>query len=127
MFVEQNPSTYYNLMKQTLMVKRSKTKAPARVRKNPKKAVTNKEKYNKKQGQRLTKSNSLKEISAGTGIPVQVLRKIKKRGMAAYRSNPGSVRKGISGPQQWGMARVYASIRPGSKSAKADADLLQSK
>ncbi len=40
--------------------------------------------------------------------------------MGAYYSNPESVRKIVKTPQQWGIARVYASVNPMSKASKVD-------
>jgi len=94
--------------------------------------VTNKEKFNKRYGQPLNKSNSKKDISKLTGISMSILDKVYDRGLGAHRSNPQSVRslsgkkvggtslKGKMSAPQWAMARVNSFIR-GSK--KHDTDL----
>lgn len=64
-------------------------------------------------------------------VTVDMLRQVYNRGVGAYRGNPGSVRPGISGPEQWAMARVnnfLRAIRNGRfRSGKHDTDLLPSK
>lgn len=59
---------------------------------------------------------------------VSVLRKVYKRGIGAYKTNPSSVRPSVSSPQQWAMARVNSflrALRNGKyKSGKHDTDLL---
>jgi len=82
--------------------------------------LTYKQKFNKKYGQPLDKSNSLKEISDKTGYKLSGLKTIQEKGEGAYHSNPGSVRKHIKSPEEWGRARVYASVNKGSKSHKID-------
>ena len=86
--------------------------------------LTFKQKFNKKYGQPLDKSNSIEEISKKTGFKLAGLKKIYDKGVGAFKTNPESVRPGITSPEQWAMARVYASVSPGSKSGKIDKDLL---
>lgn len=88
---------------------------------------TYREKYNKKYGYKRNESHSLKEISDKTGYTIQSLKKIKLKGEGAFYSNPSSVRKHIKSPEEWGMARVYASIDPSSKSHKIDKPNLKMK
>jgi hypothetical protein len=38
-----------------------------------------------------------------------------EKGKGAYYSNPKSVRPHIKSPEEWGMARIYASIDKNSK------------
>jgi hypothetical protein len=45
------------------------------------------------------------------------------KGKGAYKSNPGSVRKSVKSPEQWGYGRIYSAVM-GGKAAKVDADLL---
>ena len=79
------------------------------------------------------KSYSLSELSKITGVSIDILREVRKRGYGAYRTQPTSVRmkdtfkKGVAAPmsmklspQQWAMARVY-SFLDGNK--KHDNDL----
>ncbi len=93
---------------------------------------TNKERFNKRYNQPLSKPNSKKDISRLTGISMSVLDKVYDRGLAAHRSNPQSVRniRGVKGgagkkmsPQQWAMARIYSFAVGGTTRRTADADL----
>jgi len=86
--------------------------------------LTFKEKFNKRYGQPLDQSNSLADISRLTGFKLAGLKKIFDKGIGAFKTNPESVRPGITSPEQWGFSRVYASVSPGSKSGKIDKDLL---
>jgi len=66
--------------------------------------------------------------ASGKRTSLSVLRKVYKRGVGAYRTNPSSVRPSVSSPQQWAMARVNSflrALRSGRyKSGKHDTDLL---
>ena len=96
---------------------------------------TNKEKFNKRYGQPLNKSNSKKDISKLTGISMSILDKVYDRGLAAHKNNPQSVRslsgkkvggkslKGKMSAQQWAMARVYSFAVGGTTRRTADRDL----
>jgi len=88
-------------------------------------ALTFKQKFNKKYNFDKDKAHSVAEISRLTGYKYKNLLKIKKKGMGAFYSNPQSVRKNVSSPDQWGFSRIYASVSPGSKSSKIDKDLLK--
>jgi len=88
---------------------------------------TYKQKYNKKYGFKLNQSHSLVDISKKTGYKLSGLRIIFNKGKGAYFSNPKSVRKNVTSPQQWAMARVYASINPSSKAYKIDKSHLKKK
>lgn len=83
--------------------------------------LTFKQKFNKKHGQPLNQSNSLKDISDLSKIKLSSVKKIFEKGKGAYYTNPQSVRKNVKSANQWAYARVYASITPGSKSSKIDA------
>jgi len=87
--------------------------------------LTYKQQFNLKYNQPKNESNSMKEISKLSGIKLSILNKIFLRGKGAYKSNPKSVRKFVTSPEQWGYARVYASINPKSRASKSDADLLK--
>ena len=89
--------------------------------------LTYKQKFNKKYKQPKDKSNTLQEISKLTGYTLKGLKGIYNKGIGAYKTNPQSVRPNVKSKEQWAMARVYASISPGSKSAKIDKDLLVKK
>ncbi len=88
-------------------------------------ALTFKQKFNKKHGQPLDTPNSLTKIARLSGISYKNIKKIFEKGEGAYNTNPQSVRKNVSSPQQWAYSRVYASVTPGSKSAKIDKDLVK--
>ena len=83
--------------------------------------ATYKERFNKKYGFPKDASHSLNEISKLTGYKLAGLKIIYSKGLGAYFSNPQSVRPNIKTPDQWAAARVYASVSPGSKSARIDA------
>lgn len=84
--------------------------------------ATFKEKFNKKYKQPKDKSNSLSEISKLTGIKRSALQKIYNKGIGAFKT-AGPSRPNMT-KEQWAMARVYASVSPGSKSSKVDAKEL---
>lgn len=88
---------------------------------------TYKMKFNRKYKQPLSKSNSLKDISRLTGYKLSGLRTIYNKGVGAYKTNPQSVRPNVKSPEQWAMARVYASINPSSKAYKIDKIHLKKK
>jgi len=93
-------------------------------KKDKKKALTYKQKFNKKHKQPLNKSNSLKEISELSGYELKGLKGIYNKGIGAYKTNPQSVRPQVKSAEAWAYSRVYASVSKGSKSAKIDKDLL---
>ena len=86
---------------------------------------TFKEKFNAKHGQPLNQSNSITKIAKLSGISYRNAKKIFLKGEAAYFTNPKSVRKNVSSPQQWAYSRLYASVSKGSKASKVDKDLLK--
>ena len=83
---------------------------------------TNKMKFNKKYGQKLQEPNSKKDISKLTGVSMKILDDVYYRGMGAFKTNPSSVRKSVTSPQQWALARVNSFIK-GKTQKTADADL----
>jgi hypothetical protein len=89
--------------------------------------LTNKQIFNKKYGFKLNEPHSLKEISDITGYKLSGLKIIFDKGIAAYHNNPSSVRKSVKNPQQWAMARIYASVNPKSKSYQIDKIHLKKK
>jgi len=89
--------------------------------------LTFKQKFNRKYKQPLNQSNSLSQISKLTGYKRSGLQTIYNKGIGAYRTNPQSVRPSIRSPEQWAMARVYASINPSSKAYKIDKIHLKKK
>jgi hypothetical protein len=59
-------------------------------------------------------------------VTTSMLQAVYRRGIGAYKTNPGSVRPNVKSPEQWAMARVNSFLRivSGSKSPKHDKDLL---
>ncbi len=88
---------------------------------------TYKQQFNKKYKQPLSQPNSLKDISKLTGYELKGIKTIFEKGKGAYKSNPQSVRPHIKSPEEWGYARVYASINPKSKAYKIDKIHLKKK
>ena len=82
--------------------------------------LTYKQKFNRKYKQPLNQSNSLSQISKLTGYKRSGLQTIYNKGVGAYRTNPQSVRASVRSPEQWAMARVYASVNTSSKAYKID-------
>jgi len=87
-------------------------------------ALTYKQRFNRKYKQEKDQSNSLSEIAKLSGYKLSNIKKIFMKGKGAYKSNPGSVRKSVSSPEQWGYGRVYSAVM-GGKAAVIDAKLLK--
>ena len=87
--------------------------------------ATYKQKFNKRHGQPLDKSNSLADIARLSGIKRSALQKIYNKGVGAFKTNPSSVRPQVKSKEQWAMARVYASLNPKSKAYKIDKSHLK--
>jgi len=79
-----------------------------------------KNKFNRKHKQPLSQSNSLVQIAKLSGYRISGIRTIFNKGKGAYKSNPQSVRPNVKSPEQWGYARVYASVNPSSKAYAID-------
>lgn len=64
----------------------------------------------------------------GKRVTLSMLAAVYKRGIGAYKTNPGSVRPTVTSPEQWAMARVNGflkAVRTGRyASGKFDTDLL---
>lgn len=86
---------------------------------------TYKQKFNKKHNLPKDKAHSLKDVSKISGYKLKGLQTIYDKGIGAYKTNPGSVRPNVKSPEQWAMARVYASINPKSKAYKIDKSHLK--
>ena len=82
--------------------------------------LTYRQRFNAKYGFPKDASHSLEEISRLTNYKLSGLKIIQEKGEGAYYSNATSVRPHITSAEEWGRARVYASITPGSKSSKID-------
>ena len=52
----------------------------------------------------------LNEIAKLSGFPKKALQEVFNRGIGAYKTNPTSVRKSVSSPEQWAFGRVYAFV-----------------
>ena len=87
-------------------------------------ALTFRQRFNKKHGFKKDDSHSIAEIARLSGIKYKNALKIVQKGRGAYYSNPKSVRPNVKSATQWGLARLYASVSPGSRSGKIDKDLL---
>jgi len=85
---------------------------------------TYKNKFNKKYKQKKDKSNSIKQIAKLTGYKIAGLQEIYNKGYGAYYSNPSSVRKNVTSPEQWSVSRIYSAVMKGG-AYKFDKDLLQ--
>lgn len=85
---------------------------------------TYKQRFNKKYGFAKDESHSLKEIAKITGYKLSGLQTIYNKGIGAFKTSRASVRPQVKSPEQWAMARVYASIDPSSKASKVDASHL---
>ena len=85
--------------------------------------LTWKQKFNRKYGQEKDQSNSLAQVAKLTGYKLSNIKKIFMKGKGAYKSNPGSVRKTVKSPEQWGYSRIYSAVMGGG-AAKMDANLL---
>lgn len=61
-------------------------------------------------------------------VTLGMLRQVMERGIGAYKTNPGSVRPGVSSPEQWGYARVnsflFAMKNDRFQGGKHDTDLF---
>ena len=87
--------------------------------------LTYKQKFNRKHGFAKDEAHSLKEVSKASGYKLKGLQTIYDKGVGAYKTNPQSVRPSVKSPEQWAMARVYASLDPRSKAHKIDKSHLE--
>lgn len=101
--------------------------------------ATNREKFLRRHNLPADTSLSLLEISKLSGMPLNALRRVEKRGFGAYNSNPQSVRmkgtfkKGVNAPlsmklspQQWARGRVFAFVMKTAKVFRdADRDIAE--
>ena len=89
--------------------------------------LTYKQKFNKKHGQPLDKSNSLADVSRLSGYKKAGLQTIFNKGVGAFKTNPQSVRPHIKSADAWAMARVYAAVDKSSKAYQVDKTHLKKK
>ena len=86
--------------------------------------LTYKNKFNARYGFPKDESHSIPEIAKLTGYKKSGLETIFEKGKGAFYSNRASIRPNVTTPEQWAMARIYASITPGSKASRIDASHL---
>jgi len=86
---------------------------------------TYKQKFNKKHGFKKNESHSVCDIAKKSKISCKQAKEIVEKGRGAFYSSPKSVRPNVKSATQWGIARLYASVYPGSKSSKIDAKELK--
>ena len=72
--------------------------------------MTYKQQFNRKFKQPKDQSNSIDNIKKLTKIKKIILKKILKRGEAAFYSDRASVRPNVKNATQWGIARIYSVI-----------------
>ena len=82
--------------------------------------LTYKQKFNKKHGFKLNESHSIAEIAKISGYKLSGIKTIYKKGIGAFKTNHQSVRPQVKSAEQWGIARIYASVNPSSKAYKID-------
>ena len=88
---------------------------------------TYKQQFNKKHGQPLDNSNSLKDIAKLSGYEMKGIQTVFDKGIGAFKNNRSAVRPNVKSPEQWAYARVYASVNPKSKAYKIDKVHLRKK
>ena len=76
--------------------------------------------WTKKFLKKYPNAKSLNEKANATGVPINVIKKVYNRGLAAWRTGhrPGAT------AQQWGYARVHSFLMGGPTSRGPDRDLL---
>jgi len=90
--------------------------------------MTNRTAFLRKHGLPADYSPTMREVAKLADMPVEALRRVYKKGLGAYHTNPTSVRmkgsykKNVDAPmsmklspQQWAMARVYAFVQKTQK------------
>ena len=77
--------------------------------------------YTKRFKAKFPKALSLKQKANATGVPLQIIKKVYNRGMAAWRTGhrPGATE------QQWGYARVHSFLLKGKTYRTTDSDLAR--
>ena len=88
------------------------------------------EKVKKALREKVKEHNDKHGDKKGKRVTLRMLSAVFRRGVGAYRTNPESVRRNVSGSDQWAYARVnaflYAVRRGRFRSGKFDLDLLPS-
>jgi len=78
-------------------------------------------KYTTKFLKKYPNAKSLKEKSEATGVPLEIIKKVYDKGVAAWRTGH---RVG-AGAEQWGYARVHSFLTLGCTALSADSYLLK--
>jgi len=87
------------------------------------KMSTNSMLFKRKHGIPVKDSLSLSDISKLSGVPLKALQEVYDKGMGAYATNPTSVRKSVSSPQQWA---VYSFVMKRPQTfGKADSHIAE--
>jgi hypothetical protein len=66
--------------------------------------------FKKKHGIPKDQGLSLSEIAKLSKMPKPALQEVFNKGVGAYKTNPSSVRKNVSSPEQWAYGRVYSFV-----------------
>lgn len=85
--------------------------------------LTNKQKFNKKNGFKLNEPHSLAELAKISKVKKSILQSVFNRGVGAFKTNRASVRPSVKSPEQWAQARVYSFLVGGKTQKTADKDL----
>lgn len=86
--------------------------------------ATFKEKFNIKYKFPKGTAHSVADIAKLTGFKKAGLETIVSKGVAAFTTNPQSVRPSVTSPQAWARARLYSAVM-GGKAARVDAKHLK--
>jgi len=72
--------------------------------------IINSKEFKKLHNIHPSESLSLVDIAHISKMPIEALKEVFNRGVGAYHTNPQSVRKNVSSPEQWAYARVYSFV-----------------
>ena len=78
--------------------------------------------YTMKFRRKYPQATSLRAKSEATGVPLDVLKRVYDKGVAAWRTGH---RVGVSSPERWGYARVHSFLMLGCAAMSADSGLLK--
>lgn len=85
--------------------------------------LTNKQKFNKRYGFKLSEPHSLAELAKISKVKKSILQSVFDRGIGAFKTNRASVRPTVKSPEQWAYARIYSFLVGGRTQKTADKDL----
>ena len=85
--------------------------------------------FNKRYDNKI-KSRSIQNLAKYFKIKKSILQEVFNRGVGAYKTNPSSVRKGVTSAEQWARPRLYKLIlnivdKKIPKGRGQDADLVK--